>query len=1583
MKIFMNLNLKNCKTWVFLVFIFSFRMAWGQDYFWVGGTGNWSDLAHWATTSGGNIFHSQLPGAGNDVYFDANSFISPSQVVTVDLAATANSMDWTGVSNTPDLKITNDITLSGSLTLNPGMTLSGIGTFRFNSAISGNTITSAGLSIRNLSFEGSGEWSLQDDLPATSSISFVEGTFNTNNHSVNASYFYAAPGNLTRQINLGSSTINCSIWDFTYNENLSLDAGTSWITVQTSLYGGSFTYYDVTIGGPFSFIGNSNTFQTLTFASGANVSLESGETQTTSDLLATGDCANLITIKAYDEGITAALLQSTGTINLEYVKLRDLVATGGAVFNATNSVDAGNNSGWNITSLANGTYYWVGNSGNWSDPSHWSLSSGGISSGCLPTPVDDVVFDANSFTSTGQTVTIDDIDANCKSMNWTEVSNSPTLAGFRDLNIYGSLILAPDMAVTYSNGVADAIYFRSPTTGNTIMTAGHSLNCRLRFKGSGEWTLLDNLELNSPKSLYLDQGSLITNSNDITVSSFYLTNDLNRSLTLGNSVINCTNQWNLFNETNLTIDAGNSTIVMGASGIFYGGNQVYYDVTLNTDQLINITGNNSYHQLTVTNSENITFDAGTTQTTEILSLPSGPDCIDYVELRSTVAGFPATLSMPVGSAFNGSYYVIRDLIATGGGTFNATNSVGIGNTSGWNISSAPAQNYYWIGGTGSWNEAENWSLTSGGSAGSCLPTVKDNVFFDENSFTADNQFVFMNGTAYCKSMDWTGANFNPELSGGGKLMINASLTLIEEMTLDYSGSLTFLAEANGNTILTGGQSLTSNISLEGPGEYTLQGDFETSGDINFLQGTFNTNGFDMSLADFESYYTITRSLNFYSSTISLRNWTISDATNLTFDAGTSEMIFLPGGSSFTGEDLQYYDVTALSQGAIFMTGSNTFNFLTLNPGTALQLEEFTTQEVSRLYALGTESFNIYLTTMSPGMMASISQSTPNFCGDYLNIQDISVSGIPFFAGTNSVDLGNNTGWSFTDCTKPVVDAGNDATICFGENVVLGGSPTASGATAPYTYLWTPGEGISDLSLANPESIPSDTIEYIVAVIDNLSAQNTDTIMIFVNPLPTATAGPDATICQGSQVQLGASGGVSYSWTPTTSLDNSSIANPVAGPSSTITYDVQVTDVNGCSNTASLTINVDTPSLADAGSDAAICQGESIILNGTGGTTYAWAPTTSLSDATIANPVATPSITTEYILIAANGVCTSNDTVTITVLDKPLISAGPNLETCVKDTISLGASLTVNSGLPPYTYSWSPASTLSENTVANPLAYPMATTDYIITVQDANGCFDSDTIRITVNPLPVADAGADITVCPMESVTIGGSPSASGGTLPYGYSWSPSTVVDNISESNPQAATVGTVDVILSLVDSKGCVSMDTIVLTVNDMETVGGFTYNDLGEGTIEFIDASVNAEYWSWNFGDGTTLTDQNPTHTFSSDGSFQVCLTVGNTCYQDTYCETITAMVTGLEVENHNPRIRIHPNPVDRELLFTIDFDKTRESKIFIYALNGQIMYHAKVIKPGNEYRIGTTNWPKGIYMIIFGNKKERITSRFVISR
>jgi hypothetical protein len=135
-------------------------------------------------------------------------------------------------------------------------------------------------------------------------------------------------------------------------------------------------------------------------------------------------------------------------------------------------------------------------------------------------------------------------------------------------------------------------------------------------------------------------------------------------------------------------------------------------------------------------------------------------------------------------------------------------------------------------------------------------------------------------------------------------------------------------------------------------------------------------------------------------------------------------------------------------------------------------------------------------------------------------------------------------------SKPSITKSNDTTICSGTSVLL----MAGGGVS---YSWSPGATLNNVTVSNPMATPLATTKYYATVTNN-GCTNIDSITITVDPKPTITKSPDAIICVGTSLQLNAGGGVSYSWSPATTLDNASSPNPIATPLSTTKYFVTVT-----------------------------------------------------------------------------------------------------------------------------------------------------------------------------------------------------------------------------------------------------------------------------------------------------------------------------------------------------------------------------------------------------------------------------------------
>lgn len=248
--------------------------------------------------------------------------------------------------------------------------------------------------------------------------------------------------------------------------------------------------------------------------------------------------------------------------------------------------------------------------------------------------------------------------------------------------------------------------------------------------------------------------------------------------------------------------------------------------------------------------------------------------------------------------------------------------------------------------------------------------------------------------------------------------------------------------------------------------------------------------------------------------------------------------------------------------------------------------------------------------------------------------------------------------------------------------------------------------------------------------------DTVSIIVTIHALPAANAGPDVSVCIGQGVQLNATGGVSFVWSPLTGLNNVNIPNPIASPITATVYTVLVTDTNGCKNSDSVIVSVNPLPIITLIPDSDVCIGNSIQLFAGGGTVFQWSPVGTLNNANIFNPVATPTVTTTYtVIVTDQNTCVDSTTVTITVNPLPTITAIGDTTICA----GTSASLLAGGGV---SYSWSPASTLNIPNIPNPVATPPTTTTYTVTGTDANGCSNDDQVTVSVNLQPEASFTVD-------------------------------------------------------------------------------------------------------------------------------------------------------------------------------------------------------------------------------------------------
>jgi len=443
--------------------------------------------------------------------------------------------------------------------------------------------------------------------------------------------------------------------------------------------------------------------------------------------------------------------------------------------------------------------------------------------------------------------------------------------------------------------------------------------------------------------------------------------------------------------------------------------------------------------------------------------------------------------------------------------------------------------------------------------------------------------------------------------------------------------------------------------------------------------------------------------------------------------------------------------------------------------------------------------------------------------------------------------------------SPVADAGANQTICQGHTANL----TAVGGTS---YLWSNNDTTSFISVN-----PSVSTTYTVTVTNNDGCTASDNVVVNVNQLPVVEAGHDTAICYGTSTNLNATGGTTYSWSPTTGLSNPNIANPVATPLSSTPYTVTVTDNNQCSNIDIINIQVNSLPLAEAGAAQSICNTNSATLNASGGTSYHWSTNESTQSITVS-----PQTTSTYTVSVTDGNgCSQTDNVIVTVYNLPTANAGNSTSICNGASTTLNASGGVS-------YSWSPPTGLTNANISNPVASPTASTTYTVTVTDGNNCSATDDVVIGIYPSPTISFTASVAHgCEPLSVnfTDNSSPSIQSWQWNFG---DPSSTSNTSTLQNPSHTFVspGTYSVTLSVVTTDGCQGTFTSsnLITVYPNPTAA-FTPQPLYSTTgfpISFIDGSTNAYSWLWDFGDASTSTEQNPSHSYSQTGYHTVWLVV-----------------------------------------------------------------------------------------------------------
>ncbi|HEY5368453.1 MAG TPA: LamG-like jellyroll fold domain-containing protein, partial [Hanamia sp.] len=426
----------------------------------------------------------------------------------------------------------------------------------------------------------------------------------------------------------------------------------------------------------------------------------------------------------------------------------------------------------------------------------------------------------------------------------------------------------------------------------------------------------------------------------------------------------------------------------------------------------------------------------------------------------------------------------------------------------------------------------------------------------------------------------------------------------------------------------------------------------------------------------------------------------------------------------------------------------------------------------------------------------------------------------------------------------------DTTICAASSVNM----SATGGTS---FFWSPAAGLSNPNLANTVASPIATTKYYVMVSDVNGCSKLDSVTINVNALPVISKSNDTGICVNSHAPIFASGGTSYLWSPVAGLSNPNSPSPVATPLTSTKYYVTVTNATGCSKKDSVNITVNSLPVITKSNDTAICLNSQAMLFASGGTSYAWSPSVGLSNPSSATPVAMPLSTTKYYVTVSNGGCAKEDSVKITVKNLPLISKSNDTSICINAHVPMFASGGTS-------YLWSPSAGLSNPNLASPLAIPLTSTKYYVTVTNATGCSKKDSVLITVNNLPAIVKSKDTSICLNSQTTL----SASGGSS---YTWSPSAGLSNPNISKPVASPLISTKYFVIVTTAAGCSKNDSVQVTVNSLPVI------------VKSNDTAVCKNTQAQLLASGGTIYSWSPANSLSNANIFNpVAKPLSNTIYQ-----------------------------------------------------------------------------------------------------
>jgi hypothetical protein len=581
---------------------------------------------------------------------------------------------------------------------------------------------------------------------------------------------------------------------------------------------------------------------------------------------------------------------------------------------------------------------------------------------------------------------------------------------------------------------------------------------------------------------------------------------------------------------------------------------------------------------------------------------------------------------------------------------------------------------------------------------------------------------------------------------------------------------------------------------------------------------------------------------------------------------------------------------------------------------------------------------------------SYTQFTANFTYTSANAPDTLVMILLSSSGANASPVGTKL---FVDsltldyCSNFSLTPSSTPTICTASTGSA--SVTTVNGESTFTYAWSGGGSgatISNKAAGNYTVTVTDANSCVATAAVTVSSTNT---AVAITPSATTTACGSNT---GTATATPTSGSMPYDYLWGGGQTSQTISNLGAG-----SYNVTVTDANGCSGTASASVTTPNGPSATAAVTNVACFGGStgnITVTVTGGAspyTYVWNITPT--------PNAVPAGTYIVTVTDANS---CQFILTTTVTEPALLSATTNVTNVACFGGSTGAIVVnVSGGTAAYMYTWSDGGNGSN----------LAADSYTVTITDANSCVATATAVVTEPTVLASTSSASDALC-FNSNTGSIQVTAAGGTPPYTYT------INGNAASNPfNSLTAGSYMVVVK--DANNCTSTENatisepaalaISLTVMNASApnaTDGSASADVTGGTVVYT--------YAWN----TTPPQTTANATALPPGNYCVTVTDDNGC-SISDCETISAP-NGISRVN-SVLHRIYPNPVSD--VFSIESEELKGTTLRLFAVDGSLKLEQLITTDSQQ--VSVTDLPQGVYTykVSSPSNVELVNGRIVISR